>query len=209
MFLKMMLYLLLMFSLLGCDDLKKRKEINSSSIKEEVINNWQFLKEGMSEAEVLHLLGKPMKKKVYEGGYESIYYYGELVKKCSSYPEGINAEVQFINGKLIQYENVSLEDSPLKLLFPDKKMIFSHFPRYVDLRWIPVLSKKFNSYRLQVDLRVENGKWQRMFLVRADVPYYCFSAGGASLYRWRVQGINKDRFLEGKWSQWREFEFKR
>ena len=203
------IFIVVMCLVTSCDVVvDKNAGGGNSDIGEHIIDNWVLVKTGMTEEDVINLLGNPDKKRMLEKGYEVIYSYGEIVKPCAPYPFGIKADVQFIEGKVAQHEELRSGKDATELLTPNKKAIFDHFPRYVDFRWVPISSNEFDSYRIEVGFFTSRGEWCQSFLENTSVPYYCFVAGGATVYRWRVQGYNKEGNYGAEWSEWQEFEFR-
>ena len=196
---------------------------------------WQLLSLDMTENEVLTLLGEPLKRldqtEWYQNRYKRLkdkqsdalpnnWTYGWLKFDSPAFPDSPQFYVFFLGGK-VKYigdpfnGEVSSAGKPTtpKLILPHDQMIFNHFPRWLDLRWVPPAGDYPQKYEIEIDTNVGDGfspseirTWGGFTSqYKSDIPQLTISFGGASPARWRVRASN--RHGVGSWSEYSHFQF--
>ncbi len=178
-------------------------------------DTWEFVTNGISRSAALSLLGAPQSSNVTSSlaaGHARLIY-GWLRFDCDALPVEYTFSLYFVGERLLskldpfegRWSRDGKPTTPVPLL-PTSNAVFSHFPRFVDLRWTPSAGKYPLDYVVQVDYSVEAGEWAPTE-EQATAPYYCLAFRGMNRGRWRVRA--KNSLGESAWSDFRYFQFDR
>ncbi len=185
---------------------------------------WAKIQKGMTETEVVRLLGEPLKRgkppqRIVELDPSVIltyrWVYGRIDFKSPAVFVPYEFCVRFSSGRVFEKEDpfgaqLSTDGKPTvpRLVYPLPGSVYDHFPRYLDLRWYPSSGRYPMRYRLECQAGgVYPGEWQEHLVGKyeADIPYLLYLHGGSQPGRWRVKAVNA--VGESGWSKWREFAF--
>ena len=193
---------------------------------------WQQLKVGMSQAEVVALLGKPLHRQDTERGFHEIvegwsdrdlatfsymWMYGWLRFGSSSVPHLYSFDVSF-NYKTRAVNRIhdpfdgrfSVDGRPTipELVVPSDRTVFDHFPRFLDLRWHPSSGKYPIKYRVEIGNGQYTNEKYHYITVLDEVTHYphlSMSYVGKGHGRWRVMATNE--VGASTWCDYRYFQF--
>ena len=180
-------------------------------------SKWALVKSGMTDIELRKLLGNPIDDP--ESGPGLLF--GRIKFDSQSMPAPFDFYVLIHEGKVIQKGDqfggdLSKDGKPTTPtpIYPIDGSGFTHYPRFVDLRWNP----SSGTYPMEYTVEVESGqhevhaKGERAVLVyhrsiemNSELPYAAFAFGGKNPGRWRVKA--KNALGESDWSKWRHFQF--
>jgi len=145
--------------------------------------------------------------------------YGYLTPKSVVFSRPPSFRIWFQRGKVFQLEDpfngvFSKDGRPTvpQPLWPEESPPYTHYPRWLDLRWYPASGQYPMNYEVEIgELHFDGnpdlpGGWNTKVL-RSDIPYLAAEAEGAGRGRWRVRAINALGI--GEWSDYREFSFSR
>lgn len=188
------------------DGLREKKHDNPDAVMPNV-SDWTRVSVGMEKKDVLVLLGIPM-----EGRGSDVWSYGVVHFNSEAFPRQFAFRVFFENGR------VSAKEDPFEGQFSDKGkptvprlqiplngIIFSHYPRFLDVRWTPSAGQYPMQYIVQIDTLIQNEWVSKEFT--AAMPYHCIAFSGANEGRWRVKATNA--LGESNWSEFSLFKFTR
>ncbi|MCE5269019.1 MAG: hypothetical protein LLG00_14175 [Planctomycetaceae bacterium] len=197
---------------------------------------WQKIKNNMTEAEVVRVLGEPLEREkpsadpiAADPSTHRLYRwtYGRLDFKSPRVPDTDYFEIYFDKGRVSHKcdpfgGQLSTDGTPTvpRLIYPTSGASYDHYPRYVDARWCPSSGQYPMHYTVETQFgnggpRMQNGRhvadpvvWEphSIATARADVPYHLIVHGGKNSGRWRVKAINARG--ESEWSPYREFTFR-
>ncbi len=183
---------------------------------------WAQLKLGQTSDAVVALLGQPIQKsgppdQPARPGvtYTTWWQYGRLAFPVESMPGDYQFLVFLTNGVVSAIEDpfggaVSVDGAPTvpKQLVPAEGIVFDHYPRFVDARWMPSAGEYPMRYEVEVESKNGGtGAWNPMMSMPVEQPYAAFGHVGANLGRWRVRAVNA--LGASAWSDWRSFVFRR
>jgi hypothetical protein len=180
-----------------------------SEVRYPAFSAWERITNGMSAETVVRLLGKPLKT-LYLNSETTAWIYGWIEFQSPLFPAPFTFEVHLkddiVRNKLAPFDQVLKEEgspSVPKLLLPANNHHFTHFPRFLDIRWLP--SSGF--YPIEYVVQVEAFSASRWITreIRTDIPYVCLDFYGETRGRWRVLATNE--FGASHWSEFRYFEF--
>jgi hypothetical protein len=180
-------------------------------------SKWELVKVGMTEEEVISLLGKPIEDSVKSPGL----VFGRIKFDSPSMPDSFDFYILIHEGKVLENAHpfggqLSRNGKPTTpvLIYPRDRSQFDHHPRFVDLRWYPSSGK----YPMEYAIEVESGHYQSAGIddppvfvyhkveeIISELPYVAFAFRGANPGRWRVKA--KNELGESDWSEWRRFQF--
>ena len=122
--------------------------------------------------------------------------YGELRYNSDALPFAFDYEVYFCEGRVQDiydpFDRASSADgrpTVPKLLTPPNRSQFTHFPRFVDLRWVPCPGEGNIAYEVELDIETA---WQGRLEFRPEsksttnIPYLPIEFAGDQAGRWRV-----------------------
>lgn len=188
-------------------------ESKSSSILP-LARAWSAVSIGMTERQVLDLLGAPLARSAPNRGSASTamvlvtWDYGYMRFDSDSFPEPFRCLVMFLNGRVETIIDpfdraISSDGRPTvpKLLVPFDQAVFEHYPRFVDFRWTPSSGDPLVSY--EVEVSTENIHTPE--LRSATMPYLAIAFSGKQAARWRVRARNS--LGASDWSEGRTFRF--
>jgi hypothetical protein len=140
---------------------------------------WLLLEIGMTEREVLALLGEPLKRldqtEWYRQRFERLkdkqsdalpnsWTYGWLKFDSPAFPNSPEYNVWFRAGKVAFIEEpfngeVSPQGKPTtpKLILPQDRTTFHHYPRWLDMRWYPTAGDYPQKYDIEIESSVAIG----------------------------------------------------
>lgn len=183
---------------------------------------WRQIKRGMSEEEVVALLGQPKEKTEGFDRTSDVLYswsFAPLVPASVAFPKPLGLTLRLHKGKVRSIEDpfngaVSADGKPTRPmpLAPADLPVYSHYPRVIDLRWYPAAGKYPMRYEIEITARGRNAMtgedkdWGRPTLYTSDVPYLAHLFVGAQQGRWRVRAVNA--LGTSEWSDYCVFEFK-
>jgi hypothetical protein len=181
---------------------------------------WQRVSIGMTEEQVIQLLGEPegggMKVQdhpdLIQGG-TTAWTYWTLFPRSKVFPGGIHFIVWMSKGRVMSKHDphggvLSTDGKPTipKLMLPQNGTKFGHYTSGpVDLRWLPSAGQLPLSYDVEVDLSADDPpeKWFEQNHTTADEPYLAIVAGGIQPHRWRVRA--KNALGTSGWSEYSYF----
>jgi hypothetical protein len=180
---------------------------------------WLAVKVGMTRAEVVELLGKPIRGPYLVAG-DSYWNYGYLELPMMPHVRTYQFLIGFDDDSKVWMKEdpfggvLSIDGKPSKpmIFTPTERTRFKHFPRLVDMRWQPVSGVYPMRYELQISSAGYHEK-RRRFLYEEDnfrlevvpFPYFIHQFVGDNPGRFRVRGVN--RLGKGEWSDYRRFKF--
>jgi hypothetical protein len=198
-------------------------------------DKWKQVKVGMTEDEVTELLGPPLLQPESDPEFDKDarvrgentgypWLFGWLEFKHPSVPDAQRFDVYFQQRKVLLItdpfnRDLSADGKPTvpKLVVPVSEAILRHFPRYLDLRWLPPSGEYPMSFEVEVeigqrsddadttDVRGKKYEFHSAGAQRVYAPYAVFTFGGKNLGRWRVRASNK--IGTSDWSDHRYFQF--
>jgi hypothetical protein len=185
------------------------------------LQKWRLLKRGMSKQEVVALVGKPILIVGEEEAWlmpeiASVRWdYGVMRFHSDAFPHVLSFEIYMKKGRVEDIGDPFNHDIPEKgwptvpsLLLPADKSVFSHYPRFLDLRWRPSVGTPPVTYEIEVEFQYYRGNQFKFFpskKLTSSVPYFAAMFGGKQVGRWRVRALSKDGISE--WSDYRTFKF--
>ncbi len=202
-----------------------------------VYEKWQKLKVGMTEDEVTELLGPPLlqpesdpefaKNPRVRGENEGyLWEYGWLDFRHPSVTTVDRFTVMLQEGKVFQFDDpfqgeLSSDGKPTvpKLVVPIAYAILRHYPRYLDLRWLPPSGEYPMSFDVELDFGQHTDKANAVVVLghnlefhnvathKVHAPYAVDTFVGKNMGRWRVRAANEIGASE--WSEYRYFQFDR
>ena len=190
---------------------------------------WNKIAVGMTEQEVLNILGEPVEKQSSSPppqfhiapevwGYS--WDYGRLQFHSEAFPDPFTFDLIFQQGRVTGIydpfgRRASVGGRPVvpKLLLPEDRTVFHHFPRFLDLRWLPSDGEPSVSYDVELEFaqyEKKGGKLVQKFMSAGhrttEVPYAAMKFVGMADGRWRVRARN--HLAVSEWSEFRTFRFK-
>lgn len=191
---------------------------------------WVKVRPGMSEEDVLKLLGEPIKKESPRENTEENqiwlyrWCYGHLPIDVAHVPAHFEFELLLHRGKVcltvqpfeVNDPTVLLGPRPSlpRMIYPQEGQTFVHYPRIVDFRWQPSVGDYPISYEVEIQA-VESAddssapmdvEWRQPLSTRVDIPYLSTELPGTTRYRWRVKARN--RYGESEWTGFATFTFR-
>lgn len=187
---------------------------------------WRKIKEGMTDLEVITLLGKPLNKIDPKWRNDPqlnyAYSFGFVVPTSLAFPQPLSFDIRFQRGLVTFIEDpfdgeFSADGKPTRprLLGPVETATYNHYPRLIDFRWYP----SSGQYPMHYEIEVRSLGNREMFdnaadprddpgeIFTSDIPYFAHNASGMGRHRWRVRAINE--LGTSHWSEWRDFIFLR
>jgi hypothetical protein len=183
---------------------------------------WAQLKLGLTADAVVALLGEPLQKSDPPSQpmapgvtHTSWWQYGRLLFPGENMPGDYQFLVFLTNGTVSAIEDpsggaASVDGAPSvpKLAVPADGAVFDHYPRFVDVRWMPSAGDYPMRYEVEAESRSGGtGVWHPMASMPVEQPYAVFGHVGANPGRWRVRAVNA--VGASAWSDWRSFVFRR
>jgi hypothetical protein len=179
---------------------------DKSAVVQPDYEKWQRVSIGMTEAELIQLLGKPEggmrvqdNPELLQGGVTS-WIYWTLFPRSKVFPGGIHFLVFMTQGKVMEKRDphggvLSTDGKPTipKLLLPQNGVQFRNYSSgMVDLRWRPSAGRLPISYDVELDLSTgeQPESWFEQNHTTAEEPYLAVVAGGIQPHRWRVRAKN-------------------
>lgn len=175
---------------------------------------WGALRRGMTEGEVLKLLGEPVRRNepvpnvTSDVTIASRWDYGDRCFESVAFPEPFHFYILLIDGRVDEIVDpfdraVSRGGIPTvpKQILPSDMAVFEHYPRFVDLRWTPSAGDLPLTYDIEV--AVESANMPERY--SATSPYLAIAFSGKQRGRWRVRARNPRGTSD--WSGHREFRF--
>lgn len=180
------------------------------------LNKWSQITNGMSETELIQLLGEPINRinptTEYEPDHLYPLYYGYTSKRSDIFALDLDLKVFIKMGKVAHVEDwfggveISRDGLPTipKLLKPANNIILNHYPRVVDFRWYVASGVYPMRYEVNVDTYYYSSEqWSYANSFKSvKEPYYSYIHAGKNKGRWRVRAIN-----EKGTSEWSEFQY--
>jgi hypothetical protein len=174
---------------------------------------WNKIRVGMTEQEVLALVGPPKAKRGSEivDGTQA-WDYGELRFSSDAFPSPMWFELHMQQGRVKLIEDPYGHIAPgigapgvPKLLSPPTGAAFRHYPRYVDLRWRPCAG---DHIEYDIEVQFEDSALGEFFPhinSASRIPYLAIVFVGNQGGRWRVRA--RDATGVSDWSDYRTFTF--
>jgi hypothetical protein len=196
---------------------------------------WGRIRENMTEADVLQILGKPLatqdtpeKLPIDDPSIQIDYLYqwtyGHLDFKSPQVFAVDEFYICFSKGRVhSKYDPfgvpLSQNGKPTvpRLIYPKQNASYDHYPRYLDLRWYP----SSGQYPMHYIVEHQSGEanydqaagrnviaWPSSSVqtFRTQIPYQLTLHGGSDPGRWRVKAVNA--LGESDWSEYRKFSFR-
>ena len=187
---------------------------------------WQRIKQGMTEAEVVAIMGPPASREKPARNYDKLLYSvvapkGPLFQKPLAFLLWLNTET----GRIDSIENPTCggllkAGAPGKpeIFLPQPNSQFGHYPRLLDIRWCPPAGDQPMTYEVAMEVRniktEKDNTWTYSPASNVDasdlktgVPYLNYFFNGAQPGRVRVRGVNSHG--AGPWSDYVGFSFSR
>jgi hypothetical protein len=192
---------------------------SASSSKWPPPDDWIKIKPGMSEDDLMSLLGPPLIREtpVPDQGDDVVrlyrWYYGALPIASSLVPCQYRFTVFLHDRRVVETEQpFEMTDltvlkypapSNVSLITPEEGQKFEHFPRVADFRWQPAVGEYPMSYWIEISVEQpplvdDSGQdvstKPRYFCLgstRTEVPYFCTELPGSQGYKWRVRAANR------------------
>jgi len=177
---------------------------------------WAMLRSGMSESEVLQLIGEPMQARLRPnpdsdaGTY--VWQWGHIKYQSPCMPGKFGFSVLFTDGKLVSFDDPflaipSLDGVPTmpQPRFPLDGTTFTG--DFCDLRWRPSSGKHPLRYDVETEVLDEfDGKWYPESRLSVDLPHATDSPHNVA-YRWRVRATNP--LGTSDWCEWQQITLRR
>jgi len=183
--------------------------------------NWNQLKLGMTEQETQTLLGPPIKREPIPSDPRITHYrwmYGVIDFEHPQVPQPLHFWVMFkcsdrTIGRIVDpFQRQLLNSSPgiPTLVNPPNNTIYSHVPRFVDLRWTPAPGRYPLTYQIHVQVgqpvgRDQHIEWIDEPVLSSSIPYITWVHPGRNPGRWRVRAVDETGF--GLWTDYHSFSF--
>jgi hypothetical protein len=196
---------------------------------------WSQVKLGMTESEVLALLGKPLERETEESviallrkgnkmtqaeaadllreRYFLQWVYGRLRYDSPAIPDDYEFYLYFQDDVVSDIHTpfrgqLSPDGKPTTpvLLWPEKSATFNHYPRFIDLRWFPSSGVYPIDYDIEFKLDGVNDVLVPFKQLHSEIPHAAIQFPGMQFGFWRVQARN--RLGQSSWSEYRRIEFK-
>jgi len=182
---------------------------------------WQAVTVGMSRAEVVAILGEPLRDE-YRPGNSPYLNYGYIQLPSCPHPRTYSFLIGLDgNGKVVTKidpfnGDFSMDGTPSRpeLIIPADGQVFSHYPRVLDVRWYPVSGVYPVRYEVEIgwfSFPMRDGAppnaafYDEIAETDCPAPYLVIAFGGASPGRVRVRAENERGVSE--WSAYRQFRF--
>ena len=179
---------------------------------------WAQLRTGMSEREVVKLIGEPMQTKQGNIG-ERVYLlqWGHVKYHSPCMPGGFAYDVLFANGQVERFvdpfgRSPSSDGIPTtpQPEFPRDGKAVRDIGRFVDYRWTPSSGKYPINYDIEVQLdggsEPNKPTWCAPSLFSVDLPYVA-DTRPYQTFRWRVRA--KNPLGASEWCEWQVVSDKR
>lgn len=205
----------------------KRYETVDVDLVEPEYAKWDAVNVGMTEADVLRILGKPLEQDDVpphrgDAPFRSrTVAYGRLRFRSPAVPGALRFQIEFQNGEVVAKADpfgghLSRDGKPTVPvpIFPVEYTILDHHPRFLDTRWYPSSGEYPITYTVQVEYawfrdRGLNGKpiwlYEPLDELASRLPHVAVQFMGMQPGRWRVRASN--RLGESDWTDWSRFEF--
>lgn len=206
-------------------------------------DRWRRVKPGMTEDEVIALLGEPLERnEPYAMGVDdpaqeqtpaarsvtkqySPCNYGVIRYDSPSMPGAFEFMIGFVDGRVHDKRDpfngrFSADGKPTtpELSLPANATRFDHYPRFLDLRWLPSSGVYPVEYEIEIAMGyesvngvtgdVEQFSYDSWGTLRSPIPYVAEEfIGGGQPGRWRVRA--KNRLGVSDWSDYWYFVFSR
>lgn len=190
---------------------------------------WGEVRAGMTEAEVVRVLGSPIVVDFVPDDYGwdpacvKTIAYGHIRFGGALVPGEYRYYIDFQMDKVIRKVDpfggrLSPDGRPTTpvMISPPPATEFEHYPRYLDLRWHPSSGAYPITYTVQIasgrraDERLgapSERQWCDAYELLVDYPYAAVKLANRGRGRWRVRAAN--RLGTSEWSAWSPFEFSR
>jgi hypothetical protein len=196
------------------------------------IASWMKILPGMSENDVLTILGSPFdresSKTDLEPGHIFLYRwnYGELPIDAPNLQHQFRFDLYLFDGRVVEKHqpfdlaDMTVLDDPKPsvpvIIYPEDGRIFKHHPRVIDCRWQPSVGDYPLSYIIEISKHQqsfveENGLLRKDIIYRqinrtsVELPYYSTALPGKSGYSWRIKAVNHHG--ESEWTSPATFTF--
>jgi hypothetical protein len=185
---------------------------------------WAKLIPGMSESEVLKILGEPLEKELPQEdqneNHRRLYRwsYGRLPINDPRIPGDYQYALFFHRSRLdfkdqpFDANDVTVFHSPKPsipwIIYPNNSMQFRHYPRIIDCRWQPSIGEYPMAYQIEIAgiREYDDGNEYNLYVeARVDLPYFCAMMPGKQNYQWRVKAVNE--YGESEWTLYTKFNF--
>ncbi|MEP7015639.1 MAG: hypothetical protein ABI925_09375 [Verrucomicrobiota bacterium] len=195
---------------------------DKSAIVQPNYEAWKLVSNGMTEVEVIQILGKPESGlRLEEMGQDrsgtTAWHYWTLYPRSKVFPGGVHFLVWMKEGKVFSKSDPHGGDSSLdgkptvpRLCLPQDKTQFTRSESHiVDLRWLPSAGQCPMIYDVELDLSTQDEpggpeRWFTQTHTPADEPYLAVGTGGVQPHRWRVRARNALGISD--WSNYFYFE---
>ena len=190
---------------------------------------WKKIEKGMTEQQVLDLLGEPVqrmprepspKSRINSDKYWYPWLYGELRFHSDAFPADspFLFQVRFHKGIvedcLDPFDHEILDNghptTPKSLTPPDRTTFKNNSPRWLDLRWGPVAGEGVITYDVEVNTNIYADELLRMrrdlvvVSQSTQIPYLPFWASGMPGW-WRVRARN--HLAASEWIAMQRFSY--
>ena len=176
---------------------------------------WKQLRPGMTEADVVRMLGQPEDR--YQEG-DTVLVYGTIVPAGQVFPRGIGFRVWLDKRNVVYALETPFGEVPPRrgipstpeIFLPQNNILLKHYPRLLDIRWYPVSGTYPVSYEVAYEFGIDRStdtQWIARETLRTSLPYLSLQHTGAQPGRVRVRAINADG--TGPWSAYVNFRFSR
>jgi hypothetical protein len=181
---------------------------------------WQSITEGMDEGDVIDRLGQPLAKPDPFDRNSDVAYtweYGYVAPRSVVFPRPLMFRIWFTRGKVWKVEDpfngaFSKDQTPTppQPLGPNVAPAYTHYPRWLDLRWYPSSGQCPMRYEVEIGELHLNGNpdvaggWNTK-VISSAIPYLAAEAEGAGQGRWRVRAVNSSGVSD--WSDYCDFSF--
>jgi hypothetical protein len=179
---------------------------------------WQAVALGMTRAQVVKLLGRPLRnpyslpRPQKDAPY---YFYGYLqlpmMPRVRTYQFYVGFDCnRRVFTKADPFGGIfSRDGKPSKpmIFTPPQGAVFGHYPWVLDMRWNPVSGKYPIWYEIETGHAIEAEGPYSSQVIESELPfpYYVMEHCGPQAGRFRVRGHNK--LGRGEWSNFRYFDF--
>ena len=176
-------------------------------------DGWNKIQTGMTLTQVNDLVGLPIKESKNDGAGDVVAWklYGEVLYHSSNMPGGYSFMVFFKNG-LVTTKSKPYGEYSRKLTKPQivnlSNQSYTHYPRFLDVRWMPVLTGGKVSYEIEIQYRSSDGQgeWASFGKNKIETdPYVNFNFIGLGNGRYRVRAFDESSI--GPWSDYKNFSF--
>lgn len=192
--------------------MQRLREITNSLVCIPSTEAWQRVQTGMTGADVIKILGKPMDRYGSPDGLIEFWTYGWLAFESAAFPDAFYFEIKMLSDRVSAKVDPFGGDTPsrdspsrTRLLSPPDQQVFSHVPRFLDLRWLPSSGQYPLQYAIEVELWVSD-KWSTQYY-ESEEPFLSLVAIKPGKYRWKVKARNM--IGEGDWSPYRQITFEK